>query len=184
MSSWMLLYIFQFSKHTHVFKTRILVADHMGDCCMIKLLFSYLFIFESIVVFCPFITIIFSFLCYLTKCNVHIFICKLVVNIKNWVDMNEYKYVCIKLVHACWENWQYALTMQLFISLHMYNIFLGWYLVPNNLQKPYGKPYLPNSFWQAEKEGWETKAFTRHVRTAFHLSLKLAPWMIQHFSPF
>ena len=49
MSSWMLLYIFQFNKQTHVFKTRILVADHMGDCCMIKLLFSYLFIFESIV---------------------------------------------------------------------------------------------------------------------------------------
>ena len=32
--------------------------------------------------------------------------CKLVVNIKKWVDSNEYKYVCIKLVHACWENWQ------------------------------------------------------------------------------
>ena len=36
--------------------------------------------------------------------------CKLVVNIKKWVDINKYKYVCIKLVHACWENWQYALT--------------------------------------------------------------------------
>ena len=35
--------------------------------------------------------------------------CKLVVNIKKWVDINEYMYVCIKLVHACWENWQYAL---------------------------------------------------------------------------
>ena len=38
--------------------------------------------------------------------------CKLAVNIKKWVDINQYKYVCIKLVHACWENWQYALTMQ------------------------------------------------------------------------
>ena len=28
----------------------------------------------------------------------------LVVSIKKWVDINEYKYVCIKLVHACWEN--------------------------------------------------------------------------------
>ena len=38
--------------------------------------------------------------------------CKLVVNIKKWVDIIEYKYVHMKLVHACWENWQYALTMQ------------------------------------------------------------------------
>ena len=30
--------------------------------------------------------------------------CKLVVNIKKWIDINEYMYVCIKLVHACWEN--------------------------------------------------------------------------------
>ena len=28
-----------------------------------------------------------------------------------WVDINEYKYVCIKFVHACWENWQYALKI-------------------------------------------------------------------------
>ena len=34
----------------------------------------------------------------------YIFQCKLVVNIKKWVDINKYKYVCIKLVHACWEN--------------------------------------------------------------------------------
>ena len=34
--------------------------------------------------------------------------CKLVVNIEKWVDINEY--VCIKLVHPCWENWQYALS--------------------------------------------------------------------------
>ena len=33
----------------------------------------------------------------------HISQCKLVVNIKKWVDINEYKYVCIKLVHACCE---------------------------------------------------------------------------------
>jgi hypothetical protein len=38
--------------------------------------------------------------------------CKLVANIKKRIDNNEYKYVCIKLVHTCWENWQYALTMQ------------------------------------------------------------------------
>ena len=38
--------------------------------------------------------------------------CKLAVIIKKLVDINEYKYVCKKLVHACWENWQYALTMQ------------------------------------------------------------------------
>ena len=38
--------------------------------------------------------------------------CKLVVNIKKGVDINEYKYVYIKLVHAGWKNWQYALTMQ------------------------------------------------------------------------
>ena len=30
----------------------------------------------------------------------HITQCKLVVSIKKWVDINEYKYVCIKLVHA------------------------------------------------------------------------------------
>ena len=30
--------------------------------------------------------------------------CKLVVNIKKGVDINEYKYVYIKLVHAGWEN--------------------------------------------------------------------------------
>ena len=41
-----------------------------------------------------------------------IYQCKLVVNIKKLVDINKYKYICIKLVHACWENWQYALTMQ------------------------------------------------------------------------
>ena len=41
-----------------------------------------------------------------------IYQCKLVVNIKKGVDINEYKYVYIKLVHAGWENWQYALTMQ------------------------------------------------------------------------
>ena len=35
--------------------------------------------------------------------------CKLVVSIKKWVDINEYKYVCIKLVHTWWENWQYAI---------------------------------------------------------------------------
>ena len=34
------------------------------------------------------------------------------LRIKKWVDINKYKYVCIKLVHACMENWQYALTMQ------------------------------------------------------------------------
>ena len=38
--------------------------------------------------------------------------CKLVVDIKKWVDIKEYRCVYIKLVHACWENWQYALTMQ------------------------------------------------------------------------
>ena len=32
---------------------------------------------------------------------------------KKRVDINEYNYVYIKLVHACWENWQYALTMQI-----------------------------------------------------------------------
>ena len=43
--------------------------------------------------------------------NVHLYAklicisqCKLVVNIKKWVDINEYKYVCIKLLHTCWEN--------------------------------------------------------------------------------
>ena len=30
--------------------------------------------------------------------------CKLVVSIKKWVDINEYKNACIKLVRACWEN--------------------------------------------------------------------------------
>ena len=39
---------------------------------------------------------------------------------KKWVDIKEYKYVCIKLVHDCWENWQYALTM----LLHCSNSFL------------------------------------------------------------
>ena len=34
--------------------------------------------------------------------------CKLVVNIKKWVDINKYKYVCIKMVPTCRENWQYA----------------------------------------------------------------------------
>ena len=38
--------------------------------------------------------------------------CKLIINIKKQVDINQCKYVCIKLVRACWENWQYALTMQ------------------------------------------------------------------------
>ena len=38
--------------------------------------------------------------------------CKLVVNMKKWVDIKEYKYIRIKLVHAGWEKWQYALTMQ------------------------------------------------------------------------
>ena len=33
-------------------------------------------------------------------------------NIKKQVGSNQCKYVCIKLVRACWENWQYALTMQ------------------------------------------------------------------------
>ena len=33
--------------------------------------------------------------------------CKLVVDIKKWVDINKYEYVFIKLVHACWENWKY-----------------------------------------------------------------------------
>ena len=28
------------------------------------------------------------------------------------VDIKEYKYVYTKVVHACWKNWQYALTMQ------------------------------------------------------------------------
>ena len=42
----------------------------------------------------------------------HIDQCKLVVSIKKWVDINKYKYIYIKLVHACWENRQYALTMQ------------------------------------------------------------------------
>ena len=26
------------------------------------------------------------------------------LNIKKWVDINEYKYVCIKLVHNNWKN--------------------------------------------------------------------------------
>ena len=39
--------------------------------------------------------------------------CKLVVNIKKWVDINKYKYFYIKLVHACWENWQYAVLTEL-----------------------------------------------------------------------
>ena len=37
--------------------------------------------------------------------------CKLIVNIKKQVNI-QCKYVCIKLVYACKENWQYALTMQ------------------------------------------------------------------------
>ena len=36
--------------------------------------------------------------------DLHIDQCKLGVNIKKWVDINEYKYVYIKLVLACWEN--------------------------------------------------------------------------------
>ena len=47
--------------------------------------------------------------------------CKLVVSRKKWVDINEYMYVCIKSVHACWENWQYALTMQVPLG----NIFIS-----------------------------------------------------------
>ena len=39
-----------------------------------------------------------------SECRHDIHQCKLVVSIKKWVDINEYKYVCIKLVHACWEN--------------------------------------------------------------------------------
>ena len=42
---------------------------------------------------------------------------KLVVNIKKWVNINKYKYVYIKLVLACWKNWQYALTMRVCSSL-------------------------------------------------------------------
>ena len=34
----------------------------------------------------------------------HICQCKLVVNIKKWVDIKEYKYVYLKLVLTCWEN--------------------------------------------------------------------------------
>ena len=37
---------------------------------------------------------------------------KWVLSIKKWVDINKYNYVCIKMVHACMENRQYALTMQ------------------------------------------------------------------------
>ena len=30
--------------------------------------------------------------------------------IKKQVNINQCKYVCMKLVRTCWENWQYALT--------------------------------------------------------------------------
>ena len=53
----------------------------------------------------------YRFFCFLSKKNVSfcykkfgITQCKLVVNIKKWVDINKYKYVCTKMVHACWEN--------------------------------------------------------------------------------
>ena len=43
--------------------------------------------------------------------------CKLVVSIKKWVDINEYKYVCIKMVHLNENSWMVmSNTPQIFLD--------------------------------------------------------------------
>ena len=56
--------------------------------------------------------------------------CKLIINIEKQVNIKKCKYVCIKLVRACWENWQYALTMQ---------VPFGTRIVPIVKVKTFGK---------------------------------------------
>ena len=49
--------------------------------------------------------------------------------IRAYLYIKEYKYVCIELVHACWENWQYASG-----TLHCRNeLSIFWYFAKVNL---------------------------------------------------
>ena len=71
----------------------------------------------------------------------------MILNIKKQVDINQCKYVCIKLVRACWENWQYALTMQV----------------------PFGDPHCSNDSRRSPYLLWRKSNVKESLQSSDHL---------------
>ena len=71
--------------------------------------------------------------------------CKLIVNIKKQV-----KYVCIKLVRACWENWPNPIlrdikscTFPIYAALRPWKIHAAFNHQPNSLKERYVADWPP-----------------------------------------
>ena len=69
--------------------------------------------------------------------------CKSIVNKKKQVNITKCKYVCIKLVHACWENWQYEKKKKNFFGLQVLEAQLpGRLFSPSDISKKLSHHFL------------------------------------------